>query len=89
MAKYSKEALMEVFETPRPSETAIRRWRAGWVNGGFPVRISQILESARIVREMMNIDKLYWQILVDEEGSWLVFYRQEDATYFKLILNST
>lgn len=86
----SREALMEVFQTPRPSIATISRWKSSWKFKSGRVRVDNYTTAMKMLSRMPDIDPLFYQIATDEvpssvsAGTYIVFFKPEHEAYFKL-----
>ena len=89
----SKEALMEVFQTPVPSAMAISNWKKRWENSPNRVAIEYYSRTINFL-EANGIDSLFYQFTTEKNTSdevywdnkitYVVFYKEEHEVFFKL-----
>lgn len=80
----SSEALIEIFGTPRPSEKAVLKWKAGWINTASRIKVTSWADALRLIDDS-DIDPLFYQTYADAGmDKFVVFYHDEDLVYFKL-----
>lgn len=92
--KFSKEALIEVFQTPRPSADAIAKWRASWRDSEHRVEVINYMNTIKFLSGIPEIDPLFYQTktevdpdYADESTLFVVFYKPEHEAYFKIHQN--
>jgi hypothetical protein len=82
----SKEALQEVFGTPRPNRSVVVDWKAKWREQRGKVKVSSYSSAVKWLIEN-NIDPLYYQFYFGEgswDGPYIVFYNPEHEVFFKM-----
>jgi hypothetical protein len=88
-SRYSVDALMDIFGTPRPNQSVVWNWKGTWRDTGTRVQVYSFHEALKFLYEH-DIDSLYYQIVSDhgrgpsDTGNYMVFYKDEHAVYFKL-----
>jgi hypothetical protein len=88
-ARYSDDALMDIFGTTGASKSAIVKWKASWRETRGKVQVTSFGGAAKILKEN-NIDPLYYQYasMHDSQGvnvgHYIVFYSDEYEFFFKL-----
>ncbi len=88
-SRYSADALMDIFGTPRPNQSVIWNWKGTWRDTGTRVKVNSFHDGLKFLSQN-DIDPLYYQIVsaggdyADATGNYLVFYKNEHAVYFKL-----
>ena len=89
----STAALIEVFQTPRPTTESIARWKAGWKHTAGRVRVDNYSAGMKQLRAMTDIDPLFYQFAIGEDDdtmfatnatTYIVFFKPEHEAYFKM-----
>jgi len=86
--KSTEEILFDIFGTPNPSKSAVARWRRSWRGSDQFVKVSSYTTGIKIILES-EINSLYYQLInkTDEHANnyfCIVFFKEEDAVFFKL-----
>lgn len=86
--RYDEESLMDVFGTPRPTDSVIWKWKGEWRDTATRVRVTSFSAAIVLLRES-GIDPVYYQIVSSDDEHeiyhhYIVFYKAEHAVYFKL-----
>jgi hypothetical protein len=87
-----RDALMEVFQTPNPSASAVNRWKLSWKHSGEHVRVNNYTSAIKLLHRMPEIDPLFYQVgpmgppagVSHIHSISVIFFKAEHATYFKL-----
>lgn len=88
--KPSKDALLEVFGTPRPADYAVYRWKSSWRNSTNRVKVSSYTDALSQLKCIPDIDPLFYQFITLNEKytgnsqSYVVFFKEEHEAYFKM-----
>ena len=93
-SRYSVDALMDVFGTPRPNQSVIWNWKGTWRDTGTRVKVIGFHNGLTFLSQN-GIDPLYYQIVSglqdflkevqgEDAANYIVFYKNEHAVYFKL-----
>ena len=93
-SRYSVDALMDVFGTPRPNQSVIWNWKGTWRETGTRVKVIGFHDGLKFLSQN-GIDPLYYQIVSglqnflngvqgEDAANYIVFYKNEHAVYFKL-----
>ena len=94
-SRYSVDALMDVFGTPRPNQSVIWNWKGTWRETGTRVKVIGFHNGLAFLSQN-DIDPLYYQIVSGLQdflngvastkgaANYIVFYKNEHAVYFKL-----
>jgi hypothetical protein len=91
--KYSREALMAVFGTPRPDRTAVAKWKMKWRSTAGRIEVSNMSATIKQL-EANEVDPLNYQFVYDPDGEngesvYVVFYDPQDEVLFKLQTHNT
>lgn len=87
--RYSEEALMDVFGTPRPSPLAVNEWKNRWRYTHGKIKVPAYITAIQQLNEA-DIDPLYYQFFSDvSDNHYIVFYNAEHEFFFKLHNNIT
>jgi len=82
----SKEALVEIFGTPKASRAAIHRWKTSWRHERPHIEINSFVHTIRIINDF-DIDPLFYQFYTRTgvvNKFYVIFYKDEDLVLFKI-----
>lgn len=89
MTLYSREALIEIFGTPKPSRMAITRWKRKWAAARKPIQIKTFNDAIKFMKEH-DIDPLFYHFTAGQENNgnaetyYVSFYYEEHEVFYKL-----
>jgi len=97
--RYSEEALMEVFKTPRPDNTSVIRWKDTWRDDTERRYEVKNFTAAVALLTANDVDPLFYQLhsipyplgndpsggaVFSVEKHYIVFFKEEHYVFFKL-----